>query len=685
MCCNPDFIDSSTAIDWDINNHRCLALLDQYTLSLCYKWLDRVVQLCQQPRLQLKVSPPYLLDILPDLYETLQAIVSRYQNDCSALYEIDYFRIFVHSLIQRSEHTVRLFRETGDSMFDSQSLARHRLAKSALVFSHLLHDLRALFPNNIYVPAFRITKPDAAKWWQACFGTKTIVPWTQFHQAFRREFNVNLSETRLRALRNTIDLTCNLHVSIFEFDLFSRLFQPWCNIIDMWTVLALKHPGYMAFMTYDEVKATLKPFRTHPGPGTYVFRLSCTKPGQWAIGYITEDRKIIQTIIQNKSLAQALLDGEQRGFYLYPNGQHVTSDLIKQLVNVVPQPHVRVTREQYQMYRDMGSTFEVCKICDEHNKDIQLEPCGHLICKQCLLHCQSASFNRTCPFCRLEIKGIEEVVVDPYRPKSDTSESPILPTVKPATTDSDSRDSDTSPVLDVDTDDGPDVISCASIISAPRNPPPVPPRNLPSSLHPSCYAATDPQCLINESSTVVSSAEPGVGSFSYPQMMYADGCCLTPAPNRTGGDAAVPSSHLQSTPSQDEQDGLSRPSTAFNLNYAQLDLLHSESDSDSLGPVTSGLKNWAYHQRECAKSIETVNVPLNHSVLSDSTSSSHNCVDSHISSSVDDSLVHDLMAAHSDMERSDAVLLLSITHNDLSMADRIWYHFTPRSKLPPSE
>jgi hypothetical protein len=46
---------------------------------------------------------------------------------------------------------------------------------------------------------------------------------------------------------------------------------------------------------------------------SYVFRLSCTRLGQWAIGYVTADGNILQTIPQNKSLCQALLDGYREG------------------------------------------------------------------------------------------------------------------------------------------------------------------------------------------------------------------------------------------------------------------------------------------------------------------------------------------------------------------------------------
>lgn len=50
---------------------------------------------------------------------------------------------------------------------------------------------------------------------------------------------------------------------------------------------------------------------------SYVFRLSCTRLGQWAIGYVTADGDILQTIPQNKSLCQALLDGYREGLWVF--------------------------------------------------------------------------------------------------------------------------------------------------------------------------------------------------------------------------------------------------------------------------------------------------------------------------------------------------------------------------------
>lgn len=38
--------------------------------------------------------------------------------------------------------------------------------------------------------------------------------------------------------------------------------------------------------------------------------------------------------------------------------------------------HVKVSPEQYEIYCEMGTTFQLCKICNDNDKDVKLEPCG---------------------------------------------------------------------------------------------------------------------------------------------------------------------------------------------------------------------------------------------------------------------------------------------------------------------
>ncbi|XP_045464702.1 E3 ubiquitin-protein ligase CBL [Harmonia axyridis] len=387
---------------------------DKQSLDKTWKLMDRVVKLCQHPKMKLKNSPPFILDILPDTYQRLRLIYSKYEDNISVLHNIEYFNIFIINLIRKCKQAIKLFKEGKEKMFDENSHYRRNLTKLSLVFSHMLSELKALFPNGVFAgDQFRITKSDAADFWRTRFNNSTLVPWKVFKQELHSVHPIR-SGLEAMALKSTIDLTCNDFISNFEFDVFTRLFQPWSTLLSNWQVLAVTHPGYVAFLTYDEVKARLKKYIGKAG--SYVFRLSCTRLGQWAIGYVTPEGDILQTIPQNKSLIQALRDGYKERFYLYPDGRPVNPDL-SFAVQPTPEDHIAVTQEQYELYCEMGSTFQLCKICAENDKDIRIEPCGHLLCTPCLTSWQIDSEGQGCPFCRAEIKGTEQIVVDPFDPK----------------------------------------------------------------------------------------------------------------------------------------------------------------------------------------------------------------------------------------------------------------------------
>ncbi|XP_013207854.1 E3 ubiquitin-protein ligase CBL-B isoform X4 [Microtus ochrogaster] len=395
------------------------AAADRRTVEKTWKLMDKVVRLCQNPKLQLKNSPPYILDILPDTYQHLRLILSKYDDNqkLAQLSENEYFKIYIDSLMKKSKRAIRLFKEGKERMYEEQSQDRRNLTKLSLIFSHMLAEIKAIFPNGQFQgDNFRITKADAAEFWKKFFGDKTIVPWKVFRQCLHEVHQIS-SGLEAMALKSTIDLTCNDYISVFEFDIFTRLFQPWGSILRNWNFLAVTHPGYMAFLTYDEVKARLQKYSAKPG--SYIFRLSCTRLGQWAIGYVTGDGNILQTIPHNKPLFQALIDGSREGFYLYPDGRSYNPDLTG-LCEPTPHDHIKVTQEQYELYCEMGSTFQLCKICAENDKDVKIEPCGHLMCTSCLTAWQESD-GQGCPFCRCEIKGTEPIIVDPFDPRDEGS------------------------------------------------------------------------------------------------------------------------------------------------------------------------------------------------------------------------------------------------------------------------
>ncbi|XP_038014451.1 E3 ubiquitin-protein ligase CBL-B isoform X1 [Motacilla alba alba] len=415
------------------------AAADRRTVEKTWKLMDKVVRLCQNPKLQLKNSPPYILDILPDTYQHLRLILSKYDDNqkLAQLSENEYFKIYIDSLMKKSKRAIRLFKEGKERMYEEQSQDRRNLTKLSLIFSHMLAEIKAIFPNGQFQgDNFRITKADAADFWRKFFGDKTIVPWKVFRQCLHEVHQIS-SGLEAMALKSTIDLTCNDYISIFEFDIFTRLFQPWGSILRNWNFLAVTHPGYMAFLTYDEVKARLQKYSTKPG--SYIFRLSCTRLGQWAIGYVTGDGNILQTIPHNKPLFQALIDGSREGFYLFPDGRSYNPDLTG-LCEPTPHDHIKVTQEQYELYCEMGSTFQLCKICAENDKDVKIEPCGHLMCTSCLTAWQESD-GQGCPFCRCEIKGTEPIIVDPFDPRDENSRCCSI------------MDNFSMPMLDLDDDD----------------------------------------------------------------------------------------------------------------------------------------------------------------------------------------------------------------------------------------
>ncbi|XP_009995737.1 PREDICTED: Na(+)/H(+) exchange regulatory cofactor NHE-RF4, partial [Chaetura pelagica] len=81
----------------------------------------QVVRLCQNPKLALKNSPPYILDLLPDTYQHLRTILSRYEGKMETLGENEYFRVFMENLMKKTKQTISLFKEGKERMYEENS------------------------------------------------------------------------------------------------------------------------------------------------------------------------------------------------------------------------------------------------------------------------------------------------------------------------------------------------------------------------------------------------------------------------------------------------------------------------------------------------------------------------------------------------------------------------------------
>ncbi|KAI0987369.1 hypothetical protein GJ496_001678 [Pomphorhynchus laevis] len=402
-----DFID---------NSNISIAKVDRRLIERCFKHLSRILKYGSDPRLNLKNSPPCLTDIIPSISDLLQ----QYINNQSGSLFVDnehvttYINAFCINLIDKLKLFAQLLREPLNQIIDEKSPLRKAVTMFTLRLSHILSEFKALFPNGYFIgDSFRITKSDAADFWQSNFGQRIIIPWNEFCQEFSKVHPLK-SQLEIAAFKTTVDLTRDNYVSIFEFDIFVRLFHPWKSILKNWNLLAISHPGYVAFLTYDEVKERLSKFIDKPG--SYVFRQSCTRPGQWAIGYVTKEKKILQTIPQSRSLIQALYEGQRDNYYKYPDGLNVRTDISAAFEDSSCE-QIEISQEQYEIYCQIGDMFEICKICSEREKDTCIEPCNHLICAECLVGWLNKN-SKTCPFCREEIKGQHKVKIETF--KNDT-------------------------------------------------------------------------------------------------------------------------------------------------------------------------------------------------------------------------------------------------------------------------
>jgi E3 ubiquitin-protein ligase CBL len=304
-----------------------------------------------------------------------------------------------------------LFNNTGNEMMDKGSQTRSYLMKLTLKFNHHNNELHALHSGGQWQTHSRMKMPDAKIFWETMFPGQMCVVAGEFMDKFR-EVQEKGWEERRGQLQQSIDMCEDNSVSWWEFDIFATLFQPWDRLLQVWHVITTVHPGYRAWSTYEQIKQTLRPHLAKPG--SYVFRLSVTRPGSWAIGFVHPGGRVLQAIPEGKSLYQALIDGQNDGTYLYPDGNETNVDL-REHMSIRSTDEITVTAEENEIYARVDSKFETCKICHANDKDYKIEPCGHLLCRDCFDDWSKTQKSATvCPFCRGPIQNSSRIVVRAY-------------------------------------------------------------------------------------------------------------------------------------------------------------------------------------------------------------------------------------------------------------------------------
>ena len=119
-----------------------------------------------------------VINVLNCVYVLQFCQLQAYSNAINVLnyvhnYKHVLYRIFIENLMVKCKKSLKLFKDGREKIFDEHSSYRRGLTKLSLVFSHMLAELKALFPNGSFAgDTFRITKGDASDWWKKSFPDK---------------------------------------------------------------------------------------------------------------------------------------------------------------------------------------------------------------------------------------------------------------------------------------------------------------------------------------------------------------------------------------------------------------------------------------------------------------------------------------------------------------------------------
>ncbi len=90
------------------------------------KLAEKILKYCQSERMNLINSPPYIIDIIPDICQVLNTINITYENKMHVLNDIQYFNVMSKNLLEKFLKIVDLFKLAGRRIYDESSDERAR-------------------------------------------------------------------------------------------------------------------------------------------------------------------------------------------------------------------------------------------------------------------------------------------------------------------------------------------------------------------------------------------------------------------------------------------------------------------------------------------------------------------------------------------------------------------------------
>lgn len=129
--------------NWSYNHSITSSIkLEKKMFDKVNKLAEKLLKHCQSERMQLINSPPYIIDILPDICQLFNTIYFVYENKLAQLNEIDYFCVCMRNCLEKFQELADLFKVAGKRMYEESSVERQKLVKYTLTYSHILAEMK---------------------------------------------------------------------------------------------------------------------------------------------------------------------------------------------------------------------------------------------------------------------------------------------------------------------------------------------------------------------------------------------------------------------------------------------------------------------------------------------------------------------------------------------------------------